>query len=99
MSDPKVESTKRKWTGGHLTITTIGGEVGVYDKMGSLIAAFHGSKAQANARLFAKAPQLFEAFDGARQDINWMLNNRHFLNGEQFDYIDAALSAALGEGE
>ncbi len=34
---------------------------------------------------------LQEALEKARQDINWMLNNRQFLNAEQFDYIETTL--------
>lgn len=34
---------------------------------------------------------LRSALERARQDINWMLNNKQFLNGFAFDYIDAAL--------
>jgi len=28
------------------------------------------------------------ALEKAREDINWMLNNRKFLNPECFDYLD-----------
>lgn len=36
--------------------------------------------------------RLMEALIEARKDINWMLNERRFLNGFVFNYIDKALS-------
>lgn len=35
---------------------------------------------------------LREALERAKQDINWMLNSRQFLNSFVFDYIDKALA-------
>lgn len=52
---------------------------------------------KANAQLIASAPDLLEALQKAQQDINWMLNNKQFLNGEVFDYIDAAIAKATGK--
>jgi hypothetical protein len=37
------------------------------------------------------------ALHRVREDLNWMLNNRKFLNPDVFEYIDAALAA--GESE
>lgn len=49
-----------------------------------------------------KAEALFNGLVGAlervRQDINWMLNSRQFLNPEVFDYLDAALQERAKEG-
>lgn len=42
--------------------------------------------------LIAEVERLREALERARQDINWMLNNRQFLNGHCFDYIASALA-------
>ena len=42
------------------------------------------------------APALLEALEKARDDINWMLNSRQFLNADVFNYIDAAIAAARG---
>ena len=39
---------------------------------------------------------LLEALEKARDDINWMLNSRQFLNADVFNYIDAAIAAARG---
>lgn len=33
------------------------------------------------------------ALERVRQDLNWMLNNRQFLNPDTFDYIDQALES------
>jgi hypothetical protein len=41
--------------------------------------------------------QLVEALEEARHDVNWMLNNKQFLNPFVFDYIDAALAAVRGQ--
>ncbi len=35
--------------------------------------------------------QLLDALKKAQEDINWMLNNRQFLNAESFNYIDEVL--------
>ena len=43
------------------------------------------------------APTLLEALEKAREDINWMLNSRQFLNADVFNYIDAAIAAARGD--
>ncbi len=53
-------------------------------------------EADANANLIAAAPAQNAALERAREDINWMLNNRKFLNPEVFDYIDEALLGAEG---
>lgn len=37
---------------------------------------------------------LVAALERAQQDVNWMLNERKFLNAGVFDYIDAALALA-----
>lgn len=37
---------------------------------------------------------LIAALGKAQEDINWMLNNRQFLNVHVFDYIDSALANA-----
>lgn len=34
------------------------------------------------------------ALERAQQDINWMLNNRQFLNPDTFDYLAAAIAKA-----
>jgi hypothetical protein len=52
---------------------------------------------EADARLIAAAPDLLAALNKAREDLDWMLNNRQFLNPEVFDYIDAALAKVEGE--
>lgn len=44
----------------------------------------------------ARVAELEGALVCAEQDINWMLNNRKFLNAAVFYYIDAALEP--GEG-
>lgn len=49
----------------------------------------------ANALLIAAAPDLLESLAKALEDINWMLNNRQFLNASQFEYIDTAIAKAL----
>ena len=36
--------------------------------------------------------ELREALEQAQSDINWMLNNRQFLNPEALGYIEAALA-------
>lgn len=41
---------------------------------------------------------LVKALEKAQEDINWMLNNRQFLNGHVFDYIDTALAAEVRNG-
>ena len=46
----------------------------------------------------ARAERLAEALRKAREDINWMLNSRQFLNSFVFDYIDAALDQEGGNG-
>ena len=38
------------------------------------------------------ARELRDTLQRAREDINWMLNNRQFLNGPVFDYLDAAIA-------
>lgn len=48
-------------------------------------------------RLADSATQLLSALEKAREDINWMLNERQFLNGNQFDYIDEAIKQAKGQ--
>lgn len=40
---------------------------------------------------------LLEALEKAKEDINWMLNSRLFLNADVFNYIDVAIAAARGE--
>ena len=47
--------------------------------------------------LLKAAPQLYEALEKVRQDINWMLNNQQFLNDHCFEYIDKALASAEGK--
>ena len=44
-----------------------------------------------------RAERLAEALRKAREDINWMLNSRKFLNSFVFDYIDAALNQKEGK--
>ncbi len=51
---------------------------------------------EANASLIAAAPDLLEALEKARQDINWMLNSRQFLNPDVFKYLDSAIAKATG---
>lgn len=59
------------------------------------------SESKCNTAFIVKAcnnhTALVEALNKAQQDINWMLNNRQFLNQSAFDYIDAALAAVEGE--
>ena len=40
---------------------------------------------------------LKSALERAQHDINWMLNNRQFLSGYVFDYIDKALNQQEGD--
>lgn len=49
--------------------------------------------------LLSEIQRLREALGKAQQDINWMLNNRQFLNGYVFDYIEQVLSDSKEEGE
>lgn len=53
---------------------------------------------QDNAAFIVKAVNNFDemvvALKKAREDINWMLNNKLFLNPESFNYIDQALKNA-----
>lgn len=42
-------------------------------------------------RFISRANDIEKALTKVREDINWMLNNRQFLNGWCFDYIEAAL--------
>lgn len=39
----------------------------------------------------AQVATLREALARVREDVNWMLNERKFLNADVFDYLDAAL--------
>jgi hypothetical protein len=39
----------------------------------------------------AERKRLREALAKVREDVNWMLNERKFLNADVFDYLDAAL--------
>ena len=54
------------------------------------------AKKDAQKRISEAAPALLEALEKAREDINWMLSSRQFLNADQFNYIDAAIAAARG---
>lgn len=47
-----------------------------------------------NEKLRAEIAKKDAALDRVRGDINWMLNNRKFLNAECFDYHDALTPAA-----
>ncbi|KKM75308.1 hypothetical protein LCGC14_1391630, partial [marine sediment metagenome] len=40
---------------------------------------------------------MYEALKKVEEDINWMLNNRKFLNPNVFDYIDKAIEKAEGK--
>lgn len=40
---------------------------------------------------------LTEAMEKAQHDINWMLNNRQFLNQDCFNYLEAILAKAKYE--
>lgn len=42
------------------------------------------------------APDMYEALKKAGEDINWMLNNKKFLNPWVFEYIDKALAKYEG---
>ncbi len=44
--------------------------------------------------IYDAAPDLLEALKKAEGDINWMLNNRKFLNPHVFDYIETATAKA-----
>lgn len=59
-------------------------------------AARRQAKAIEQERIRNAAPALLEAPETARDDINWMLNSRQFLNADVFNYIDAAIAAARG---
>ena len=52
------------------------------------------SVSNTNAHLIAAAPDLLSALEKARDDINWMLNSKQFLNGFVFDYINEAITKA-----
>lgn len=51
----------------------------------------------ADISLIEAAPELLEALKQVRKDLNWMLNNRQFLNDHVFDYIDEVIKKAEGE--
>lgn len=51
------------------------------------------------SRLHNLNEELFDTLVKAREDINYMLNIRSFLNGFVFDYIDDVISKATGEYE
>lgn len=79
--------------------TTTGARKFVVNADIGIIAEAQGDtqeEADANANLIAAAPAQNAALERAREDINWMLNNRKFLNPEVFDYIDEALLGAEG---
>lgn len=52
----------------------------------------------ANAALIKSAPNMYEALSKAREDINWMLKNRQFLNPGVFDYLDEAIEEEAENG-
>lgn len=54
-------------------------------------------EAQKQERIRKAAPALLEALEKAKEDINWMLNSKQFLNSDVFNYIDAAIAAARGD--
>lgn len=64
----------------------------------SLTARLSESEQQRDEAV-AYAERLRGVLQRAREDINWMLNSRQFLNGHVFDYLDAALSTASAGGK
>ena len=46
--------------------------------------------------LHNSAEDMYEALQKAQEDINWMLNNRQFLNPDVFGYLDSVLAKAKG---
>lgn len=48
-------------------------------------------------RLHNLNEELFDTLVKAREDINYMLNSRSFLNGFVFDYVDDVITKARGE--
>lgn len=52
------------------------------------------AKAKMIVRAVNSHDAIVAALERAQQDINWMLNNRQFLNPDTFDYLDAALAQA-----
>lgn len=43
--------------------------------------------------------ELLGALKKAKEDINWMLNSRLFLNGFVFNYIDEAIAKSTGQSK
>ena len=43
--------------------------------------------------------ELLGALKKAKEDINWMLNSRRFLNGFVFNYIDEAIAKSTGQSK
>lgn len=88
-----MEYTKGEW---EVTVESVAGSASsgeyVIKSDHKYITKCLGVNARNNARLIAQAPRLYEALNKAQEDINWMLNNREFLNPEVFDYIDKAIA-------
>ncbi len=99
-----MEYTKGKWGRGGLGDEPFARSLlSIYQEDGRRIAEVSREgfmrleEAEANAQLIATAPRMYEALVKVREDINWMLNNRKFLNPNVFDYLDEATEQAEGK--
>ncbi len=75
-------------------------EIKAVELSGGNLAVAEGAKRQAfldNGGVILNPDALsdvYEALKKVEEDINWMLNNRKFLNPDVFDYLDKAIEKA-----